>query len=320
MKKIVFAILIALFTYSLAYAIKVEIVYPKQCATYETLKTYGKIKTTQDIKIFSPISGIIKINYNFRTIKKGQLIAQIYPQNLSKEIRYAKANEMAAYNNLQNTLILQNSHIATIQDVEKAKMLYYQSKNNLEGFNAQLKQSKIYAPFSGSLEYIVPDKSLLTLNQPIAVLTGSGNLWIKAYIVSTYINKLKVGEPAYYYVDNHKNKGLIAQITHTADNSGLVPIFINVNNTNLIAGQWVSLKIPIAKRISFCVPKSAIVSKGSKTYIYFIDHNVAYAREVNLVNISGQTAYIVGHIDETQPIAITATERLTNNTKVEIIK
>ncbi|MGC8616344.1 MAG: efflux RND transporter periplasmic adaptor subunit [Desulfurella sp.] len=322
MKKIVLliiAIVIANY-YTLAKAVEVKIGYPKTCTGYEKIKAYGKVQTTQNITIFAPVSGIIKIDSNFSTVKSGQLIARIYPPNLSKQIENAKLNVDAAYTNLQNTIELKNIHIATAQEIEKAKILYYQAKSNLERLSAQIEKSKIYAPFSGSLEFLVPNQTYVILNQPIANLAGNTNLWIKAYVSPDYIDKLKIDQIVYYYSHNIKHKGSIAQIEHNADVSGLVPIFINTNNKALIAGQWVNLEIPVIKNTQFCVPKSAIVSKDSKTYVFIVKDNVVYQKQVNLINISNNTAYINGNLNKNEPLAISATDRLKNNIKVKIIK
>ncbi|OSS41089.1 putative Co/Zn/Cd efflux system membrane fusion protein [Desulfurella amilsii] len=319
MKKILLLIFI-LTIYSLAYGIEVQVGYPKACASYETIKVYGKVETTQNITILAPISGIIRVNSNFSTVKSGQLIAQIYPPRLSRQIEYAKANVKAAYNNLQSTIKLKNTHIATSQELEKAKMLYYQAKNNLEQLNAQSERSKIYAPFAGSLEFLVPNKSSAALNQPIATLTGNSNLWIKAYVAPDSIDKLKIGQTIYYYLNNSKYIGTIAQLSPSTDSSGLVPIFINTNNKALIAGQWVSLEIPISKSHGFCIPKSAISTKGSKAYIYVVTDGVAHKKQIKLINVSNNTAYISAYITNNEPIVTNGVERLKNNIKVKIIK
>lgn len=319
MKK-VFLLIFILTVYSSAYGIEVKIGYPKACTSYETIKVYGKVETTQNITILAPTNGIIRVNSNFSTVKSGQLIAQIYPPKLSRQIEYAKANVEAAYSNLQSTIKLKNTQIATSQELEKAKMLYYQAKNNLEQLNAQYEQSKIYAPFTGSLEFLVPNKSTVALNQPIATLTGNNNLWIKAYVAPDYIDKLKIGQTVYYFLNNSKCFGTIAQISPSTDSSGLAPIFINTNNKALIAGQWVKLEIPINKSNGVLVPKSSIFTKGSENYIYVVVDGVAHEKQVKLINVSNNTACISAYITNNEPIVTNGVERLKNNIKVKIIK
>lgn len=319
MKK-VFLLIFILSIYSFAYGIEVTVSYPKACTSYETIKVYGKVETTQNITILAPISGTIRVNSNFETVKNAQLIAQIYPPKLSRQIEYAKANVEAAYSNLQSTIKLKNTHIATSQELEKAKMLYYQAKNNLEQLNAKYEQSKIYAPFAGTLEFLVPNKSNVALNQPIAILTGNKNLWIKAYIAPDYVYKLKTGQTVYYFLNNSRYVGTIAQISSSTDSSGLVPIFINTNNKALIFGQWVSLEVPINKSSGVCIPKSAIFTKGSETYIYVVVDGVAHEKQVKLINVSNNTACISAYIANNEPIITSGVERLKNNIKVKIIK
>lgn len=319
MKK-VFLLIFILSIYSFAYGIEVKVSYPKACTSYETIKVYGKVETTQNITILAPISGTIRVNSNFETVKNGQLIAQIYPPKLSRQIEYAKANVEAAYSNLQSTTKLKNIQMATSQEVEKAKMLYYQAKNNLEQLNAKYEQSKIYAPFTGTLEFLVPNKSNVAQNQPIAILTGNKNLWIKAYIAPDYVCKLKTGQTVYYFLNNSRYVGTIAQISSNTDSSGLVPIFINTNNKALIFGQWVSLEVPINKSSGVCIPKSAIFTKGSKTYIYVVVDGVAHEKQIKLINVSKNTACISAYIANNEPIITSSVERLKNNIKVKIIK
>ncbi len=318
MRKI-FILVFVLFLHSIAYGLSVQVSYPKVCTNYNTITAYGKVETNQNVAIVAPISGIININSSFKNVKKGQLIAQIYPYGLSNQLQNAKANVEAARKNLQDTIKLYQKRIATSQELEKAKILYYQSKNHLETLQVALEQSKVYAPFSGNLKYLKNGKGYISKNEPIAILTGNDNLWIKAYIEPENIERLKIGQVIYYYIDNLKHKGKIVQISHNADESGLVPIFINVNNKHLISGQWVSLSIPIYKKSAFCIPKSAIVSKGSKTYVYNIINGVVYEKQIKLINISGSTAYVEG-IDKNLPIAISAVERLKNKIQVKVVK
>ncbi len=319
MKKI-FALLFILFSYSTAFGFSVGVIYPKACTSSYTIKVYGKVETNQDITIYAPISGIINTDSPFLSVKKGELISYIYPYNFSKKLQNAKKNMEAAQKNLEDTIKLKQANIATSQELQKAKMLYYQAESNLENLKSILEQAKIYAPFSGSLQYLVPAQSYVEKGQPIAILKGNGNLWVKAFVAPDYIYKLKVGQIVYYYLSNLQYKGTIAQISPSADSSGLVPIFVNVDNKNLIAGMWVRLDIPIAQKACFCIPKQAIVSKGSNTYVYVVINNVAHEKAIELVNISGNTAYIFGNIAKGEPIVVNGAQRLKNKTKVTITK
>lgn len=305
-------------TFSNVYAINVKIGYPKVCNANKIIKIYGKIKTTQNITIFAPIDGVIKTDSSFKSVKEGQLIAEIYPPNLEKKIKYASANAESAYKNLENTIKLKKERIATSLDVEKAKMLYYQAENNLENFNAYLKQSRLTAAFSGNLEYLVPNGSYVNVNQPIAVLSGSNDLWIEGYVPVNYIENLKIGDKVYYYINNIKYKGKIAQVIKSADTSGFARIFVNADHiNNLIPGMWTSLTISLKTVRGFCLPKSAIISKGSKTYIYRVEKNKVYLLRVHLINLSGNIAHIRGNFNSYTPVAIDGAEYLKNNAELK---
>ncbi|MGB9755725.1 MAG: efflux RND transporter periplasmic adaptor subunit [Desulfurella sp.] len=319
MKKI-FALLFILFSYSAAFGLSVHIVYPETCTSNYTIKAYGKVETNQNITINAPISGIINISSSFSSVKKGEPLAQIYPYNFSNKLQNAKNNIEAARKNLEDTIKLKEANIATSQELQKAKMLYYQAESNLENLRSILEQTKIYAPFSGSLQYLVASQSYVEKGQPIAILKGNGDLWIQAFVTPDDISKLKVGQIVYYYHSNLKQQGTIAQISPSTDSSGLMPVFVKFNNKDLIAGVWVKLDIPIAQKSCLCIPKQAIVSKGSKVYVYIVINGVACEREVGLINIAGNTAYIFGNIAKNKPIVVSGMQRLKNKTKVTIMK
>jgi RND family efflux transporter MFP subunit len=322
---IIYLVFIILFFYILSgksFAFKVKVSPVGITAWTKTVEIFGITKTIEKAVLEAPTGGRAMGPFlPLGNVKAGKVIAKILPAGFRQKLYYASREVKYSLQNLLNTKKLYNQRIDTIQDLNKAELLFDKAKSYLKSLKSVLNEYSIFAPFSGTLDYLVPENTYVAAGTPVAHLNGNGQLWVRGYITPSYANILHTGDEAMIKGETWRGIGRIASIGKSANYSGLVPLYISLpKGLNLIPGEWLKIKIRLKSRESFCVPTAALVGRGFSTFVFAVNSGVVKKIPVNIITIDKDKAWVNGKLYKNELVVISGADRLINGTKVEIIK
>ena len=154
----------------------------------------------------------------------------------------------------------------------------------------KLKNGNIIAPFSGVLGYRgITENVLDTNNLVIITLDDVSKIYTDIKVPEKFAPILKKGLPVSVKFSGFKNKeykGIVEGVSsriNAETRSILTRVEVNNDNSELIPGSLLEVKLSFNKRDSLSVPDTSIILEGNKAYVYKIsDENIANRNEINI--------------------------------------
>jgi RND family efflux transporter MFP subunit len=219
-------------------------------------------------------------------VKKGQLLIRIDDAMLQ-----SSSNEL-------------NTRLTFVKDVyerqkrlweQKAgsEMQYLQAKNNYDAMikkkqtlEKQIKDMKITAPFTGSVDMIFPKVGeMLMPGRPAVKITDMANVKIVTNISESYLTTIRKGLPVKINLsDIGKNiDGKIVSVSKSIDlknRTFRAEIRLKKIPKNLRPYQLCDVSIKdVSKNDALTVPLAYVQRSGNKTYVFVVDENNMTARK-----------------------------------------
>ena len=159
---------------------------------------------------------------------------------------------------------------------------------------AKLKTESIAAPFSGILGKIgISESTLGSENSIIVTLDDTSTIFSDLKIPEIYAGILKKGLPIEAKFASYKNKTYKGEIESVASRidaqtrSILTRVKINNENSELIPGALVEIKIKYNERNALSIPDTSIMNQGAKKFVYKVLENST----VNKLEVNTGTRY-----------------------------
>jgi cobalt-zinc-cadmium efflux system membrane fusion protein len=247
------------------------------------------------------IGGTVKeINVFFGDkVKKGQVLAVLeHPDFISLQEAFAEVANNLEYleqnYNRQKDLI--NANATSDKDYQKAKADYFTSKSRFEGLKSRLlllnlspqkvKQGEItnlisiISPINGYVNKInIKLGSFVSTKDVLFEIADNSDIHADFMVYENDVHLIKNGQKIHFTVSNQPEKEFTANIfaigKEFEKNSRAVHIHskINENTTGLIPGMYITGHIHTDGKYVKTLPNDAIVTEGTKSYIFIVDSN-----------------------------------------------
>ena len=267
------------------------------------IKTNGRLSVppsaTADVTI--AIGGNVKKIYVFEgdKVKKGQLLATLeHPNYISLQEDFAQvANQLDfSKTEYERQEELYKNNAGSGKDFQKAKSDYFSLKAKYSGLKARLKMLnistanikhgeisnsvKILSPISGFINEVnVSVGSFVDSADKLFTIKDNSQLHADFLIFEKDISKLKIGQKIHFVGSGSPDKEFTADIFaigkefETNSRSVKVHAKIDGDKTYLIPGMYVSGHLHTDKVVTKTLPNAAIVSEGTKSYIFILDED-----------------------------------------------
>ncbi|MFC5450545.1 efflux RND transporter periplasmic adaptor subunit [Paenibacillus aestuarii] len=192
--------------------------------------------------------------------------------------------------------------------------------------NSNLSNATITAPIDG----VIAKKSISEgeLAQPgvqLLSLVNMDQVQVELSVEDSQISQVKVGTPVNVTVQNLPGqtfKGEIAFVSPVSNtNSNTFPVKVKVDNKDgqLFAGMVAEVKLNASQENRLEVPKSAIIKKDQKEYVYVDDNNTAHLVEVQTEEKNQDWVYVKANdkIKASQQIIVNPSDKLAEGTTVK---
>lgn len=238
---------------------------------------------------------LIKLNVvGGQRVKKGELIAELDPRDYILELDVNKYAYEAAKVQLQRYERLMQQEAISKQDLENAGINYERAKANYENSQYKMQDTKLYAPFSGSIERkLVENFQKVQAGEPIVRLVDPSDLYVW-FTVSDNSWKLLEDKKEFYVVfdvlPGKKYKAKVKEILDMSPDGSGIPITLWMDDpafdevkTQIKPGFScrVLFSVELNQSEAVSIPLSAIFAdpNNSKTSVYVLDTNQSKVTE-----------------------------------------
>lgn len=301
----------------------------------------GVVEAVEYVKLAFRVSGQI-INLPVvegQKVKKGQLIAAIDPRDISLQYAADKAAyETAAAQVERNKRLLARQAIS-VQEYEISEANYQKAKSAYELSSNNMRDTKLTAPFDGSIEKrLVENYQRVNSGEGIVQLVNTQKLRIKFTVPDAYLYLLRAKDQNYQvefdtYKGNKFNAKLEEYLDISTDGTG-IPVTITIDDPKFDRALYdvkpgFTCNIMLASEIGpfleekmMSIPLSAIFSEseGNKKYVWVVNNNKVSRREITVYTPTGESdALISAGLKPGETIVIAGVHQLVEGETVKVI-
>lgn len=256
-----------------------------------------------------------KGTFDYEKAKAAYEQAQAAQKSAAAQVEAAKSKlELAKIGPTENTIKAMQA------DVDRLNA-------GLELTNSALDNATIKAPTDG----IVVRKSISPgeMAQPgvaIISLVNMDQVQVELSVADSQINQVKAGAPVDIKVQNLPDKrfqGVIDFVSPVSNpNSNTFPVKVKVDNKDgqLFAGMVAEVQMKNTDISGLEIPKSAIIKKDDKEYIFTLDDNTAHLVEVKTKEKNKDWDYVEANdkLKANQQIIANPSEKIVDGAKVKV--
>lgn len=317
---------------------------PVKTATVESRSEISKdfsgiVEAVDYVKLAFRVSGqIIDLPIiEGQKVSKGQLIAAVDPRDIALQYAADKsAFETAAAQVERNKRLLARQAIS-VQEYEISLSNYQKAKSAFELSNNNMRDTKLTAPFDGSIEKrLVENYQRVNSGEGIVQLVNTKKLRIKFTIPDAYLHLLRASDQRFMVAfDTYKGKMFNAKLEEyldiSTDGTG-IPVTITIDDPSfdrvlydVKPGFTCSIRFsanvgPLMEESMTVVPLSAVFgeSESKRMYVWVLDGNKVNRREVAVMSPTGEAqAFISSGLKAGEKVVIAGVYQLVEGETVK---
>ena len=301
----------------------------------------GIVEAVEYVKLAFRVSGQV-INLPVvegQRVKKGQLIAAIDPRDISLQYAADKAAYETAAAQVERNKRLLGRQAISVQEYEISVANYQKAKSAYELSSNNMRDTKLTAPFDGSIEKrLVENYQRVNSGEGIVQLVNTQKLRIKFTVPADYLYLLRAKDVTFKVVfDTYPGTTFNAKLEEYLDISTAgtgIPVTITIedpafNRSLYDVKPGFTCKIKLASDVApfleeklVNIPLSAIFgeSENQKTYVWVVKDNKVSKREVTVYSPTGEAnALISAGIQPGETIVIAGVHQLVDGQTVKVI-
>lgn len=301
----------------------------------------GIVEAVEYVKLAFRVSGQV-INLPVvegQRVKKGQLIAAIDPRDISLQYAADKAAYETAAAQVERNKRLLGRQAISVQEYEISVANYQKAKSAYELSSNNMRDTKLTAPFDGSIEKrLVENYQRVNSGEGIVQLVNTQKLRIKFTVPDDYLYLLRAKDVTFKVVfDTYPDTVFNAKLEEYLDISTAgtgIPVTITIedpafNRSLYDVKPGFTCKIKLASDVApfleeklVNIPLSAIFgeSENQKTYVWVVKDNKVSKREVTVYSPTGEAnALISTGVQPGETIVIAGVHQLVDEQTVKVI-
>ena len=274
-----------------------------------------------------------------RKVKKGQLIAAIDPRDIALQYAADKSSyETAAAQVERNKRLLARQAIS-VQEYEISLSNYQRAKSAFELSSNNMRDTKLTAPFDGSIETrLVENYQRVNAGEGIVQLVNTKKLRIKFTIPDAYLYLLRSSDQKFRVeFDTYKGQKFNAKLEEyldiSTDGTG-IPVTITIDDPafdralyDVKPGFTCSIRFsanvgPFLEESMTVIPLSALFSEGNgkQMYVWVVNDNKVNRREVSVMSPTGDAqAFITKGLKAGEKIITAGVNQLVEGERIRVV-
>lgn len=264
-----------------AFAIPVVAVQAKRQPISESLSLIGNITANEIVEIKSETEGIVEQIYfnEGQRIEKGTLLLKLDETRLAASLAQADANYKLALANFERAKQLFEDKLISQQEYDQTASSFAASEANAEFMRRQLKDARIYAPFTGitGARMIGPGQ-VVSRNTTLTWLVDLDTVKVEVTVPERYLGQVQEGRPLEFKAaafPDETFRGEVYFVSPQLDpntRTALVKARIPNPGLKLRGGMFARLELTLRhKSDGLVIPEPALMSNGDSFLVFAID-------------------------------------------------
>jgi membrane fusion protein (multidrug efflux system) len=288
------------------FAVPVVLAEARREAVSETLSLVGTLAANEMVEIKSETDGTVeKILFDEGVaVKAGDLLIQLDESKLAASVAEAEANFNLSRTTYERNQQLLRDKLVSQQQYDEAASVLEVNRASLVLKKRQLKDTRIYAPFSGIMGgRVVSPGQVIARNTTLTWLVDLDLVKVEVPVPERFLGQLKAGQTVELAVaafPGEKFRGelyFIAPQVDPATRTALVKARIPNASRSLKPGMFANLDLTLKlKDNAVVIPESAVMASGDRTLVYVVgSDDTAQIRPVKLgIRMPGRVEAVSG--------------------------
>lgn len=298
----------------------------------KTIETSGLIVASTDHRLSFKTGGIINqiLVKEGQTVKKGQLLATLKPDEIDAQVRQANLGLEKATRDYDRIKNLYNDSVATLEQFQNVTTALELAKSTVKIAEYNRQFSKIESPVSGVvLAKLNARNEMVGPGQPVLVIASKEEQWqIKTALSDKDIVKVSLTDSATVTLDAFPGQQLNASVIQIGDApdpmTGLYEVRLSLiqQNLQLKPGFFSDLIIqPHKKNTYVTIPIEAVAEGIGNTVTYYslnADQTKAVKKTANIAWLQDNYVVLDTENHETETVIVESQKELSHLALVEV--
>lgn len=315
---------------------KIDTVALKKCNFYQEMIYNGKIKGHFKSNLNCKVPGDINEVFILegQRVSKGQVLIKISNDEILIALEKARNELRKATQKMDVKIIefggelgIKESISERALEVIKIQTGYYDALTGLKKALIDSSYTVIKSPIDGYVsDFTIKKYNPIQKGDKICQVVNLDNLDVDFYILEEDILLLKkkgiVKVTTFFNSNNETITGEIASINPVVTDKGMIHVTAMITNNSIgfVDGSNAKVSFAYNPKNMFCVPKSAVLTKGEKRVLFTYEQGYAKWKEIT-IEYENETSYgIVGEIKKGDYIIIGKNGILAHDAPVSINK
>jgi HlyD family secretion protein len=187
-----------------------------------------------------------------------------------------------------------------------------------------IQDASIYSPMDGVVtEKIINPGEMASPGVPLLTVVNMNQVMLQVSVPQDKISQVKQGASVDVLVEgmDQKFKGVINFVSPVSDSTNnTFPVKVKIDNTSgvLKAGMIAKISLDSINSKGIEVPKSSVIEKDKKSYVYKLDGDVVHFIQVETEPKDKDWVYVKNGITTKDQIVINPTSGLSDGAKVQV--
>jgi membrane fusion protein (multidrug efflux system) len=161
----------------------------------------ANVKTRNNVLLYPEYTGTLKAVYaqEGQKVKKGKLLAMIDDAGLKDQLEQLEIQAELSKTIFDRTQRLWDQNIGSEIQLLQAKTTYNSQLKSIAQLKKQLNRTKIYAPFSGTIDEIIANTgaNMMPGQTPVMRIVNLSDMYAEANVPERYLSQIKRGTTAF---------------------------------------------------------------------------------------------------------------------------
>ena len=161
----------------------------------------ANVKTRNNVLLYPEYTGTLKAVYTQegQKVKKGKLLAMIDDAGLKDQLEQLEIQAELCKTIFDRTQRLWDQNIGSEIQLLQAKTTYNSQLKSIAQLKKQLNRTKIYAPFSGTIDEIIANTgaNMMPGQTPVMRIVNLSDMYAEADVPERYLSQIKRGTTAF---------------------------------------------------------------------------------------------------------------------------
>ena len=298
----------------------------------KTVVASGVVRPVSEQTLSFKVPGIVKTAAvkQGQLVKKGQLLAELEPEEMNAQVAKAQAVLVDAKRQLERLTALEGSQLTSDERIRQVRTSVEIAQSDLRIARFNQKYAQIHAPSDGRiLSRYIESNELVGSGQPVYIFADNKQGWsVHMAVADVDVVKLSIGDFADIQLDAYPGEKFRATIREIAGRAHSRTQTFEVDLTlqtprRLYSGLIAHTSItPSVQTFVAKIPMSALIqAHGHDATLYVINaQGHAELKAITLAYVDAYFAYIKSGVNDGDQIVIEGGPFINNGKDIAIVK